>query len=71
MALPGCTTSASGSAIDATDSAPPRPPDGHSRRATTKNVSPNAAVDSASSAVQASSQGATASGSSTIAAKGG
>ena len=71
IALPGCTSSARGSAIEATDSAPPRPPEGHSRRATTKNVSPSAAVDSASSTDQASTQGATASGRSTIAAKGG
>ena len=35
MALPGCTANASGSAMDATDNAPPRPPEGHSRRATT------------------------------------
>ena len=71
ISLPGWTSRASGRAIEATESAPPRPPDGHRLRATTKNVSPSAAVDRASSAIQATVHGATASGSSTSAANGG
>ena len=71
MSLPGSTASASGSPIDATDSAPPRPPDGHSRRATTNSVSPRASVESASSAGHDTSHGTTASGTIVSAANGG
>ena len=71
IGVPGVTASASGSAIEATDSAPPRPPEGHSRRATTYSVTPSASTDSASSPTQATSHGTTASGVITSAANGG
>jgi hypothetical protein len=71
MARPGSTASASGSAIDATDSAPPRPAAGHSRRAKTYSVAPSASVESPSSPTHATTHGTTASGTINSAANGG
>ena len=68
---PGSTAIASGSAIEATDSAPPRPPDGHSLRATANRVAPSASVESSSTATHATTHGTTAIGTITIAANGG
>ncbi len=71
MALPGSTASASGSAIEATDSAAPGPPAGHIRRATTYRVAPRESVDSASRLTQAAVQLISAHGTISSAANGG
>ena len=67
----GSSSRAGGSAIEATETAPPGPPAGQTLRATTYSVPASATSDAVNRAIHAAVHGSASNGRSTIAANGG